>query len=1005
MGHGGGSESGSSGGSHLKDGFIDLFAGTMGGIANVYAGQPLDTVKVKVQTFPKLYANWVTCLKDTYRIDGVRGLYAGTVPALAANIAENAVLFCAYGYCQKLVGSFCGHEDSKFMSPIENAVAGSFAAVFAATVLCPTELVKCRLQAARETNPTVRSTPFSVCRNMLQERGPRGFFIGMTPTLAREVPGYFCFFGAYELCRFLLTPEGKTKDDIGLFRTAISGSCGGMALWAAIFPADVIKSRMQVQGGGNFGDMFKTILKEQGFMGFYKGLLPTLIRTAVASGHYMTSFRVLRFIRDTKSCIIRNYSQPFFKVELAANKGANVRKRNTVPEVTKKFKQRIAEYLKDLNDPLIEKRLGPLRASVREVAAEIKSLKEREPSSNELPNLLHELKRRKTLLENTELELAPQDASFDRTKIEDLLIDCHFFRPAFSLYSSAPGLFYFGQNGSRMVKNIISTWEDHFVMEDEMNEIISTSLTPESVFVASGHTQRFADLMVKDTINGELFRADHFLLNSFKELLLQAPSAELKKEYERMIERIGDLDELRIEELIKQYDLKSPSGNPVSKPTKANQMLSIEMGFNGDRAFLRPETAQGIFVEFQNYLEANKGKLPFAVAQVGTAFRNEINPRHGLLRTREFQMCEIEHFHDPQQKTHHKFDEIADRRLVFYPQRQQLDGASPIEISVREAVDTLIGYYLARTHSFLEKVGINTRKLRFRQHMANEMAHYAKDCWDAEVMTSYGWIECAGIADRGVYDLEQHSRISGTRLTANRDIDSAEKEALSIKPNMNILQKAYPDKAKKIQKSLSELNALNIQAGTISVTVDQQVYQLMPDMYELKKSMKSIKTEAFIPAVIEPSFGIGRIFYAALEHSFLQRDGDEKRVFLNLNPVVAPIKCSVLPINSNAEKLQPLVKEICKRLHRHRISYKLDDSNGSIGRRYARTDKIGIPFGVTIDFESIANPPTVTVRNALNQAQIRVQIDDLCSVLTNLINGSLEWSRAEKLYPYHATIL
>ncbi|KAK6038468.1 hypothetical protein COOONC_24027 [Cooperia oncophora] len=150
--------------------------------------------------------------------DGVIDLIAGTlgtIPALAANVAENAVLFTAYGYCQKIVSLISGHSDVKTMTPIENASAGSLAAIFAAAVLCPTELVKCRLQAAREVG--IHCTPTSVCRDMWREKGIKGFFIGMTPTLAREVPGYFCFFGAYETSRYLLTKEGQDKDDIGVF--------------------------------------------------------------------------------------------------------------------------------------------------------------------------------------------------------------------------------------------------------------------------------------------------------------------------------------------------------------------------------------------------------------------------------------------------------------------------------------------------------------------------------------------------------------------------------------------------------------------------------------------------------------------------------------------------------------------------------------------------------------------------------------------------------------------
>uniref|UniRef100_A0A0R3PE85 Mitochondrial ornithine transporter 1 n=1 Tax=Angiostrongylus costaricensis TaxID=334426 RepID=A0A0R3PE85_ANGCS len=256
-----------------------------GGIANVYAGQPLDTVKVKVQTFPHLYKNWVFCLRDTYRLDGIRGLYAGTVPALAANISENAVLFAAYGYCQKA-------SDVKTMTPVENAASGSLAAVFAAIVLCPTELVKCRLQAAREVG--VPCTPFSVCRDMWRDKGIRGFFVGMTPTLAREVPGYFFFFGSYETSRYLFSKEGQHKDDIGLVKTAISGAVGGMSLWTATFPFDSIKSRMQVTGKGSFLRLLIHVAKTEGVRSLYKGLLPTLVRTSLASGSLFVTYEESR---------------------------------------------------------------------------------------------------------------------------------------------------------------------------------------------------------------------------------------------------------------------------------------------------------------------------------------------------------------------------------------------------------------------------------------------------------------------------------------------------------------------------------------------------------------------------------------------------------------------------------------------------------------------------------------------------------------------------------------
>ncbi|KAI1721418.1 mitochondrial carrier protein [Ditylenchus destructor] len=280
----------------MKDGIIDLLSGTAGGIACVYSGQPLDTVKVKMQAFPDLYGNWVKCCRDTWKMDGIRGLYAGTIPALAANVAENAVLFAAYGYCQKLV-SYGRDKEVKSMSPVENAVSGSMAAVFAALVLCPTELVKVKLQSQRETlGKSAHCTPFSVCRDMYRTGGIRSFMVGMTPTLAREVPGYFFFFGSYETCRYFFTPKDKTKDDIGAVKTAISGGVGGMALWTMIFPADVVKSRMQISGKGTLLGSLMTIAREEGIRALYKGLTPTIIRSGLASAFLFVVYENTRRI-------------------------------------------------------------------------------------------------------------------------------------------------------------------------------------------------------------------------------------------------------------------------------------------------------------------------------------------------------------------------------------------------------------------------------------------------------------------------------------------------------------------------------------------------------------------------------------------------------------------------------------------------------------------------------------------------------------------------------------
>lgn len=140
--------------SNVKSGLIDFTAGSLGGVAVVYVGQPLDTVKVKMQTFPNLYNKGMFhCLKQTLRNDGIiRGLYAGTTPAIMANVAENSVLFAAYGYCQKFVCNLTGVEKVEELSALSNASAGFLAAFFSSFTLCPTELIKCQLQARREVN-------------------------------------------------------------------------------------------------------------------------------------------------------------------------------------------------------------------------------------------------------------------------------------------------------------------------------------------------------------------------------------------------------------------------------------------------------------------------------------------------------------------------------------------------------------------------------------------------------------------------------------------------------------------------------------------------------------------------------------------------------------------------------------------------------------------------------------------------------------------------------------
>ncbi|XP_066257400.1 mitochondrial ornithine transporter 1 [Euwallacea similis] len=279
---------------HVKDGIIDFTAGCLGGIALVYVGQPLDTVKVKMQTFPLLYTNMVECFRKTYVQDGiVRGLYAGTVPALATNVVENSVLFLCYGFCQKLIMRATGATNGEDLSVFSNASAGFLASFFSSVAITPTELIKCKLQAMHEVNSQLLANgaahvkyigPLALTQEICRAEGLKGMFRGLVPTLAREMPGYFFFFGGYEGTRELLRKPNEKKEDIGLWQTMLAGGVGGGVFWTTTFPFDVAKSRIQVNNlNENLVTTISKIARNEGIGALYKGLTPTLLRAIPAT--------------------------------------------------------------------------------------------------------------------------------------------------------------------------------------------------------------------------------------------------------------------------------------------------------------------------------------------------------------------------------------------------------------------------------------------------------------------------------------------------------------------------------------------------------------------------------------------------------------------------------------------------------------------------------------------------------------------------------------------------
>nr|QBB01682.1 Glycine--tRNA ligase [Cotesia chilonis] len=683
----------------------------------------------------------------------------------------------------------------------------------------------------------------------------------------------------------------------------------------------------------------------------------------------------------------------------------------------KKFRAVKLNFPLDMTDPKIEEVLAPLRANVKEQGDLVRKLKSDGAPELDVKKAVAELKLRKKILEEKELSLASDTHTFDRARMEDLLKRRFFYDQSFAIYGGITGQYDFGPMGCAFKANLLSAWRNFFVQKEKMLEVEGSILTLEPVLKASGHVDRFADLMVKDVKNGECFRLDHLIKAHLEKVAAdKKTSEETRAECQDIVVKLDGMTKDEMAAVVKKFNMKSPStGNDLTEPIDFNLMFGVQIGPSGTiKGFLRPETAQGIFVNFKRLLEFNQEKLPFAAAQIGKAFRNEISPRSGLIRVREFTMAEIEHFCDPKDKSHPKFDAIKDTELILYSACNQMDGKSAEARTIGSAVasglvaNETLGYFLARIQQFLVKVGVDPKKLRFRQHMNNEMAHYACDCWDAECLTSYGWIECVGCADRSAYDLTQHTKATGVKLVAEKKLAQPKTiDVCEATPNRGLIGKTLRNKAKEVlevigsleKEQLDQLEKTLEAEGEYKVTLaDGSSVAVTKEMVAVKRYQKVVHVEEITPSVIEPSFGIGRIMYAIFEQNFKKRDGDEQRNYISLPPVVAPLKCSVLPLSGNAEFV-PFVNKLSEGLDEVEVSYKVDDSSGSIGRRYARTDEIAIPFGITIDFDTLKTPHTATLRERDSMQQLRIPLDDLPGVVRDLANGKTTWQEAQAKYP------
>ncbi len=562
-----------------------------------------------------------------------------------------------------------------------------------------------------------------------------------------------------------------------------------------------------------------------------------------------------------------------------------------------------------------------------------------------------------------------------------------FFFPSYEIYGGVAGFFDMGPMGSLLKDNIIKKWKDRFVIEEGFLLVDCPSIAPEVVFRHSGHLDKFSDMLTRCTDCSEPFRADHLL--------------------DDIIENADSLSEDELFTALKENDVKCPNcGGSLGPLEEFNLMFKTYIGTGSDRpAFLRPETAQSIFLDFPLLYRTNREKIPFGVAQIGKGFRNEISPRQGLLRQREFHMAEGEFFFDPEADGFPAFDTYRDLKVNLVANtdpdnsiRKELSSA----VSEGMICSEVLGYFMGVTHSFAREIGIPEDRMRFREHLDTEMAHYARDCWDLEVLTSYGWIEMVGIADRSAYDLEQHTKGSGQEMTAMRRYpEPIQKEVTTISVNMKVLGPIFRGAAKEVNDAVSLLDPAAVKelletGEPVKVVISQGEVEVPPGSLSIATEEKRVAGERFTPHVVEPSFGIDRLMVAVIEHAYFEAeksplreeasDGEGPYRVMRLLPSISPVKCGVFPL-MNKDGLPELAIPIEKDLRKCGLITYYDHS-GSIGRRYARMDEIGTPFNVTIDYES-KDDGCVTIRERDTGIQKRVPISRIVNVISDLVSEKI----------------
>lgn len=479
-------------------------------------------------------------------------------------------------------------------------------------------------------------------------------------------------------------------------------------------------------------------------------------------------------------------------------------------------------------------------------------------------------------------------------KIHEISLCRSFFFPSNEIYGSVAGFYDYGPVGVLLKKKVENLFRSLFIRQEGFHEIEASIITPEIVLKASGHVDTFADPVMECVNCKTRVRADSFVQDALTGFKWDA--------------KIETLDKL-----VKENNLKCPKcKGDFSSVKMFNLMFKTGISAEQNPAYCRPETAQGTFTAFSRVFRNHGSKLPIAVAQIGKSFRNEISPRKGIIRMREFTQMELEYFFSPANDKFEKYLEYENQKMRFLIDEKIETKTLQQALDKGIIVNQIMAYFMALEWMYYKKCGIDENRIYFRVIPKEETPHYSKKNIDMEIITSVGAVEVNGNAYRTDFDLREHKKFSGKET---------------------------------------------------EVFIEEE------------------KTK-IIPHVFEAALGADRLVFCILEHCFREKSANKEWEWFDFPPVIAPYSCAIFPLMKK-DGMSEKAQEICKALREnYDVFYQ---ESGSIGKRYARADEIGVPYSITVDYPTLEDG-TATLRYRNDGKQERVKITELNSIIRDNIS-------------------